>query len=313
MRTLFPLTGVSIAGPLAAILFVGCPPVAPVDDDTKLDEGGDSDTDADSDADADADADADSDADTDITYNVDCTAGPATTGPWAEHPIIANGASGTYDPYTFSAGVGALVDAAVGKPYGISVDLDVTGAIVTAVAFVGSQDIKNGTASFWFEDGDAAMYAYRVNLGGFDPTQLRPGDEVSFTATRVLDFFGTPEVAGFVDFKNPKNDDPGMIDFQVLSSGNPVHIVDVMSTGTPLSFAAHGSYVVELWGGITAGPFDCGSNCYDYDYGNGNIVTYRTFSKFVEVGDCQHVIAPLTQFDSQPQINIDDFDWAWRY
>lgn len=312
MRRARSFPGVLLLGPAAALMLAGCPPRGPSAlDDTKLDGGEDADADADADSDSDTDVDSDSDSDTDTFtdtyYNVDCSAGPAVPGPWTQHPILEAGASATYDAYAFDAGVAALRDATVGNTTPTAVSIDISGAIVTARGYVPA--VNDGTATFWFEDGGAAMQAYRVDLGGFDPLLLQPGDEVSFTATRVVDYFGTPEVAGDATLG-----EPGITNFQVISSGNPVHIVDVMGTGAVLEFSQQGSYIVEVWGELAAGPTKCGTTakCYDLDYA-GNIAIFRTASNYDGLGDCKHFIGPLTQFNGDPQLNVDDFDWAWSY
>ena len=234
--------------------------------------------------------------DDDDTVPTDCSAGPDETGPWPEHPISEAGAPITRDPYTFDAGVSALLAAAEGNYNDVAVDLLVEGAIVTSRGYVPANPAYN-TATFWFEDSGGAMMAFIVDIGQ-DPNNLQPGDEVSFRATTVKEYFGTPEVIAITDF-------------QILSSGNPVHVVDAMN-GDVLSFDTHGLRTIEIWGGLVSGPEDCGANCFDFDYGAG-LVTYRTNSSYDVVGDCIHYIGPLSQFNNEPQIDIDDFDWAWRF
>jgi hypothetical protein len=283
---------------IALLSFSGaCRSTPPTDDKT------DADTDTDTDADADTDTDTDSDTDTD-TDPQGCPASPGSTDPWEDHPIALAGAAITNTPYDFDGGVDDVAAATVGQTTAVDVDLVVTKAIVTARAYVPA--VNDGTASFWFEDQNAAMYAYRVNLGGFDPVNLKPGDEISFTAKRVVDFNGTLEVAG-----DPANTIPGIENFTVVSSGNDVHVVDGMDANG-LSFADDGLHVTNVWGELVAGPTDCGANCFDFEYG-GNTITFRTQSSYDVVGDCIHYIGPVTQFGGVAQLDANDFDWYDYY
>jgi hypothetical protein len=261
---------------------------------TKTDEA-DADADADADGDADADADGDSDADTDTEPGPSsCAEGPADLGPWDFHPITTAGAGVTYDPYAFVAGVGDAAAAAVGQQ-DLAVNIPITGAIVTARDYV-PKDPKFNTVSFWFEDADAAMFAFNVEVP-FDPNELLPGDELSFTVTEVNDYFGTLEVTA-------------VSDFTVVASGRDVRIIRAMD-GQPLDFATQGLRNVEVYGELVSGPVDCASNCFELEYA-GNIVTFRTGSDFVYLGDCIHWIGPLGTFDSAEQLDAGDFDW-YRY
>ncbi|MEQ1564402.1 MAG: hypothetical protein ABMA64_02105 [Myxococcota bacterium] len=280
------------------VLLAGCTPVV-ISTDDPTDKAGDADTDTDSDTDSDTDTDTDtdSDADTDVGY---CPAQPDPVGPWDDHPIAVAGAGITREPYTFDAGVGAVRDAAVGQTTAVTVSLPVTGAIVTARDYVPAVPTDN-TVSFWFEDANGPMFAFRVDIG-MDPNNLQPGDEVSFVVEQVQDYFGTLEVAG-----DAVAGIPGISGFTIDSSGNDVHVVDAMAGG-PLSWADDGMYTVEVWGQLVAGPTDCGANCWDLDY-NGSIVTFRSGSSYDYLGDCIHFIGPLTQFGGIEQLDAGDFDW----
>jgi hypothetical protein len=286
-RTVFPAT----LGLLFS-LSLGCRSTPPGEDKTE--------TDTDTDTDTDSDTDADTDSDTDTDTDINCPASPDSTGVFDGHPIAAAGATITNTPYTFDGGVAAVLAATTGQTSPVDVDLVVSKAIVTARAYVPA--VNDGTASFWFEDGGAAMYAYRVNLGGFDPATLAPGDEISFTAKRVVDFNGTPEVVG-----DAKGGFPGIEDFVLVSSGNEVYVTDGMDSDG-LNFADDGLHVTNVWGALVSGPTDCGASCFDFEYG-GNTITFRTQSSYDVVGDCIHYIGPVTQFGGTAQLDANDFDW----
>ena len=255
---------------------------------------GDADTDTDSDSDTDADADTDTDTDTDTIAGCGST-GP-TPGPWADHPITLAGATVTRSPYTHDAGVGALIAATQGAMDPTPVDIEITGAIVTARGYLPATAT---TANFWFEDASGPMYAFDVDLGGaVAPADLMPGDEISFRATEVQQYFDTLEVTAIADF-------------EVTSRGNPVHVVDAM-TGAPITVAEHMMEVVEVWGELVSGPTDCGASCFDLQYGS-NTVTFRTGSSYTVQGDCVHWMGPVSSFSGAVQLDADDFDWYTYY
>jgi hypothetical protein len=289
---------------LLLLFLMGCPTFTGTKTDTTTTFGGDDDDDNAGDDDDDDDTVGDDDDDTvgddddddDDTSPSACADGPDETGPWEDHPIAAAGADITRDPYEFDAGVGALRDAAIGQYDPVPVELVVDGAIVTSRDYVPANPTYN-TASFWFEDASGPMMAYNIDVGQ-DPNNLQPGDEIRFTALAVEEYFGVLEVTAATGF-------------EILSSGNPVHVVDGMS-GDPLSFESEGMYTVEVWGELVAGPEDCSANCFDLQYGD-NIVVYRTNSSYDVVGDCIHFIGPLGTFGGEPQLDVGDFDWAWRY
>jgi hypothetical protein len=274
------------------LMLLACGPRGVVTDDKGTD--GDADTDADSDADADSDTDAD--ADTGLGGG-DCAAGPATTGPWDDHPITVDGAPVTATPYSNDAGVDDVIAAAQGQYDPVAVNIPVTEVTIVAKGYVPANPTDN-TLQFWVEDANGAVVAWYVDVG-MDPNLVKVGDKVSFTATEVEEYFGTIEITAITGFT-------------IVSSSNPVHVVDVMSTGAPLTFADHGNRVAEVWGELVSGPEDCSANCFEFQYGS-NTATFRTESTFDVVGDCIHYIGPVGQFDGAVQLNASDFDWYTYY
>lgn len=251
------------------------------------------DTDTDADSDADSDTDADTDSDTELTP---CPTAPDPTGAWPDHPIALAGAAITTTPYSFDAGVQAVRDAAIAAgTTNATVSLAVTGAIVTARAYVPAAPTNN-TATFWFEDVNGPMQAYIVDVG-FDPNNLKPGDEVSFTATEVVTFFGVPEVTAISGFT-------------VDSTANDVHVSDGNDGLTMDDLNA----VVNLWGQLTTTGSPCGGDAVCFDMTTaGGIELFRTESTFDVRGDCIHYIGPISTFDGAPQINATLFDWYYYY
>jgi len=273
----------------------------PIDsDETDTDTDTDSDTDTDTDTDTDSDTDTDTDTDTDP---MSCSDGPPSTGPWAvdgsapAHPISAAGAVASATAYTNDAGVGALRTATTGSTDAV-VSLAISGAIVTAVDYVPAPP-NDGTATFWFADSGGAMQAFRLNLGGVEPSTLKPGDAVSFTATLVTDYFNTLEVKEATGFT-------------IDSSGNGVYVIDGMASA--LSPSTQLMQNVEVYGELTDDPTECGTgkDCFTLAYGF-NTTVFRTGAGFQQKGDCIHWIGPLGEFSSAPQLNAGNFDWYRWY
>jgi hypothetical protein len=232
-----------------------------------------------------------------------CAAGPSATGPWGDgasspHPIAGAGAATTNQPYTHEAGIQALVDLTTGNFDPTVVDATITGAIVIAVDYVPANP-TDGTATFWFQDGSAVMQGYRLDMLGYDPTMLAPGDEITMRATSVQEYFGVPEVLA-VD------------SFEVTSTGNDVYVVDGM-TGDALDLGAHFMHNVEVYGELVSGPTtDCFANCFQMAYGSHTVV-FRTDSVYDAEGDCIHYIGPLSEFGGAAQLNATSYDWYRWY
>jgi hypothetical protein len=273
------------------LALVACTP-APITDDKDDTDGGTSDT---TDTTTDTGSgftDTVTDTDT-VTTLQDCPSEPDVIGPWDTHPITVAGTGWTRDPPANDAGISAVLAAVAGQTYAITIDLPITGAIVTSRGYVPAAPTEN-TVTMWLEDSSGAITTFQMDIG-IDPNLVNPGDSVSFTATEAVEYFGTAEITAATDF-------------QILSSANDVHIVDGMS-GPALTFASDGMRTVEVWGQLVAGPTDCGGrNCWDFEY-NGNTVVFRSGSTFDYLGDCIHYIGPLGQFDSAPQLNAEDYDW----
>lgn len=229
-------------------------------------------------------------ADTGTTV-VDCSTGPAESGPWAGHPLADSGATITADDYKNDAGLAVVRKAALAVSKPTKVSLPVTNATVIAKGYVPAA----GTfAKFWIADSSGPLVAFNVDVP--DAPGLAPGDVVSFTATSVDNFFDLPQIQS-------------VSDFTVAKAQGEVQVIDALTI--PLDYALHGERVVEAWGGIVRDNGPCGgdSNCYDIEVGKQTYV-YRTESTFTRVGDCVHFIGPLQRFQTTLQLTVEDFDWA---
>jgi len=282
--------------------------------DADTDTDSDSDTDADADADSDADADADADADTDADTDTDptgfsCSDGPTPTGPWKDHPISTSGSTASATSPGVDAGIGGILSQ-LSPPTDTDGDGEgdqlnfvdgphtVTGAIITSVDYYNPKFVAKDGISFYVEDAAGPMLAYQADVTGVNLDDLKPGAIVDITADSAVDYYGTPELASVTSVT-------------ITGFDGNVHVLDVMSAGTALDFASQGNYQIEVWGELTAGPTDCGLECWTLDYGAGTVEARLPPGSYL-LGDCVHWIGPYTQYFGEDQLDASDFDWV-RY
>lgn len=221
-----------------------------------------------------------------------CEKGPESTGPWKGHPIA--GATVTSDDYENDAGLAAVRKAALAAKTETVVSLKVTDATVISKGYVPA----NGTyAKFWVADSSGPLVIYNVDLP--DAPGLAPGDVVSFTATKVLNYFDLAEVTEIADFS-------------VSKAPGPVQII--AANTTPIDYTQHGERVVEAYGELVNSTGGCGGSfvCFDMTVGKQTF-QFRTRSNFDQVGDCIHFIGPLQRFQDTLQLTVEDFDWSRFY
>ncbi|MCB9693715.1 MAG: hypothetical protein H6736_18040 [Alphaproteobacteria bacterium] len=291
----------------AGALLGGCPRSAPTVPEGDTDTDADSDSDADADADTDTDADADTDADTDV---VDCTA-PTATGPWDDgfpHPLFTYGNT-TSTNYANDAGlddVWAANTSGVGANFtdpesdgtqdfdGLTIA--VTGAIVSAVGYDGN----NGPPAVWVSDANHTIRVYGVDFfEGYNETNL--GEAISFTVTKVTNYFGEIEVTGIDTTASVTVD----------GTGNAVYIAD--GTGATVDYESQSGTIVEFYGAVV-GPTgeSCGTGtCYAIE-NNGVTQTVNLgsgFSATPQAGECMHFIAPIEYNRGASRLSTNDFGW----
>ncbi len=240
------------------------------------------------------------------TVKIDCSVGPKTTGPWKQHPLSEAGATVVRKNYTDFAGGIAEVRAAAEKAgsAGSSESLPITKAIVVAKDFIGD---NTSQANFWLADESGVILGWTNNDSGAakrieELKAVEEGDEVELTVTKVELFRDMPEISGFEGLKT-------------LSENNDVYVLDVMDPAVEITYAEHGDDIIEVWGELASiDEKDCGgATCYNLDYGQTEPVVYRSFSEFIQVGDCIHYIGPVQQFDGETRIDPGSFDWTWKF
>lgn len=193
----------------------------------------------------------------------------------------------TATPYNRDAGLSAVKSRALGLSEGdsASVSLPVSGAVVTNV---GEQE--GGEYSITLGDGGAHILAFRVAL----PEAPEPGQVLSFTATRVKNYFGTPEI---VDLES----------VSVSGSTSQVYVYD--SYGAALDFDLQQATNVRLYGEVTAEDGGCGGDFQCYTVTHGLAEARVRTRQDLDPGDCVILTAPVSQFDDQTQLDLTNEGW----
>ncbi len=226
--------------------------------------------------------------DTGMVHTVDCNEGPA-------EPFY--GAYGESSPTTTrtstDAGIDALIAAAPGDGEDpVEVDLTISGALVTHVAYAGANTPNN----YNLIDANDAVNVFGVEL------DVSLGDTVSMKVTELTNYFGMIEITAAEELS-------------VDSSDNGVYIVD--ATTAAVAYASEGLLNVRVHGQITSDDEPCGSNnkCYDYLASNGQAFILRVPNNLNGYGngDCVAVTNPLGQFGGDLQLDVRDFDNITKY
>jgi hypothetical protein len=178
----------------------------------------------------------------------------------------------------------------------------ISGAIITSTSFGDTARDR-----FWLGDVYGGLYVRRPHDPEVDaePTQVRVGQEISMTVTRIGFFNDNPQVVAFTGF-------------ELLSEGNSVHVIE---PDGELSIDDYGR-IVKVSGTLRPDPWECGiSRCWFMSYGEDHefTTTYRTTSQFQDSGDCITYVGPISAYPGmysealrEAQLDVINFDWARR-
>lgn len=186
-----------------------------------------------------------------------------------------------------------------GDPIILPTPVTITGAVVVATSYMNTAAVPPSQSNFWVADanGTVEVRLDYTNAANVPVTQIRVGHKLNFVVTAVDSYFGT----GQIQAANT---------WELVEADTGVHVLE--RTATALTADDIGE-IVRVEGTLTGGGATCGgtSKCYDLTYADGQVVTYRSASTFLSIGQCVTFVGPLGQFNDLPQINVANFDWSW--
>lgn len=189
--------------------------------------------------------------------------------------------------------------------------IDVTEALVVATGFDSNQtpNVDEANQKLWLNDTNSALQFWFAFPEGEVPTDpIKVGDRISFKATELTNYGGTPEISGI------ESDS-----FTNVSSGNDVPFTDYTGMEIPVD-----DYLrpVRVAGVITSEARECGATCFDLTHGaegSEQTTELRTNSQFIAQGDCVTFFGPLGSFPTPladadaatVQLNEQNFNWLF--
>ncbi len=214
----------------------------------------------------------------------------------------------TTTEYTNDAGLDdvlAAVEAAATLP--ATVNIAVSNVTVTQVGFKAATSTQRFV---WFADANGALRTFFPSgaTGPIpDDAVVSPGDVVSFTVTSVGKYGDEPQIVNLTDWTIES------------AGGSAAYYVD--ATGETISIPDDISYVHHIYGELVSDPTDCGGPvCFDYQHGGstGPTIILRIRNENLGAnalvrGDCIEVFAPMTAFDGEAQVDLQNFAWFRWY
>ena len=198
----------------------------------------------------------------------------------------------------------------------------VDNALIIATSYLTDQGVPRSQTSFWIADGQAAMevrlYYEGIQADEYPDFQVRAGQRISFTATKLSRYYSSLQIAGGSDWRLEAGNEPvyvfeptnelgacadGERDCEDAEQAKYMHQL-VRVTGILGEFPGQGA-------GYTCGG---SAKCWGLKYGDGSRTgILRTTSMFVETGQCVTFVGPVNYFQGKPQFNVDNFDWLFSY
>ncbi|MEE2755682.1 MAG: hypothetical protein VYA30_03435 [Myxococcota bacterium] len=218
---------------------------------------------------------------------------------------VPDGGNIVLTPYAadYTAGI-ADIKAAVPEMHGenTEVDIEVTGATVVATSYRSEQDIPRSQTSFWVADADGTMevrlYHSDITADEVPPFAIQVGQQISFRATQLGRYYAKGQIERATDWVLDDVDQ----DVYVMEPDRAFTEADVHQ-------------MVRITGTLEGEPNTCGgsSKCWSINYGFGAPAIFRTSSTIVGTGSCVTYVGPLTWFQDDAQLNVDNFDWLKIY
>jgi hypothetical protein len=197
----------------------------------------------------------------------------------------------------------------------------VTNALVISTSYLTDQDVSRSQTSFWVSDGEAAMevrlYNPEIMAGQYPDFQVRAGQRISFTATKLSRYYSSLQIAGGSNWEVTSTNE----DVYVWEPTNEIGGCGEDNACKDMEESQYVHRIVRITGilgdyGNEGSAYSCGgeAKCWGIKYGDGmNTVIIRTTSKFVETGQCVTYVGPLSFYQGNPQLNVDNFDWLRSY
>ena len=205
---------------------------------------------------------------------------------------VPDGGTAVFEPWAadYQTGLAEVLAAVPVEGGGDNLVLDtpiaVTEVTVIATDYKGNFDVSRSRTHFWVGDPDAVP-----------PFEIQVGQKISFNVTAVNRYFDKGQIVGVSDV--------------VLASDNaPVYLWTPDRTLVVDDIHK----VVRITGTLAGTGGDCGAGnrCWDVDYGFGRAV-FRSNSEFLQTGACVTFVGPLSFYQSEPQLNVGNFDWMRIY
>ena len=177
--------------------------------------------------------------------------------------------------------------------------IEIVEATVVATNYKGNFDVSRSRTNFWIGDADGAMELY---LDYMDPEVVPPfeiqvGQKISFQVTRVNRYFDKGQIVGIANMTLVSDNAP----VYVWTPDRALNIDDIHR-------------VVRITGTLAGTGGDCGADyrCWDVDYGFGRAI-FRSNSEFLTTGACVTYVGPLSFYNGEPQLNVNNFSWMKIY
>ena len=188
--------------------------------------------------------------------------------------------------------------------------IQITEATVIATDYKGNFDVSKSRTHFWVGDADGAIELY---LNYMDPEsipqfEIQVGQKVSFTVTRVNRYFDKTQIVGIGTVE--AEDGTRTADMELASDNGSVYVWEPDRAFTISDIHR----VVRVTGTLAGTGDDCGAGyrCWDIDYGSG-LAIFRSNSEFLQTGACVTYVGPLSFYNGEPQLNVNNFSWMRIY
>ena len=185
---------------------------------------------------------------------------------------------------------------------------EITGATVVATRPATDGSISESQGRFWIADARGYIEVYLdINAASLPDFEIRVGQVISMTVTRVGRYGGRPQIRAARDWMavaqapHPELTAAPDAEVQLLTPDRSLTLADV-------------NRMVRVTGITDDEPLSCGSQhtCYQLNYGDDSI-TLRTRDGDLRAGTCVTFTGPLSAFRDNLQLEPFNPLWARRY